>query len=82
MCVAALALPDGAVVTARGECRGRILDAPRGSGGFGYDPVFAPEGRDRSLAELAPAEKHALSHRGRALAALAPEIRARVLGSR
>lgn len=50
-----------------GVWQGRILDAPRGAGGFGYDPVFAPSGETRSVAELASAEKHASSHRGAAL---------------
>ncbi len=70
VCVAALATPDGECRTARGVCEGRILGAPRGSGGFGYDPVFAPEGGQRSMAELREDEKNALSHRGRAIAAL------------
>jgi XTP/dITP diphosphohydrolase len=50
-----------------GSCEGTILAAPRGDNGFGYDPVFLPEGYDRSMAELTPAEKHAISHRGKAL---------------
>lgn len=50
-----------------GVWQGRILDTPRGTGGFGYDPVFAPDGETRSVAELASAEKHASSHRGAAL---------------
>jgi XTP/dITP diphosphohydrolase len=75
VCVAALATPDGAVTRAFGECRGRILRAPRGSGGFGYDPVFQPEGHAGSMAELPAALKNTLSHRARALAALAPELR-------
>lgn len=74
MCVVALALPDGAVYTAQGALEGRIGHAPRGSFGFGYDPVFVlPDGRH--LAELPAAEKHAISHRGRALAALKPTLR-------
>ncbi len=80
VCVCALALPGGAVFTARGECAGRILAEPRGRGGFGYDPVFEVEGERRAMAELPPARKHAISHRGRALAALAPQLRAHVLG--
>ena len=81
VCVCALALADGRVFTARGECRGRLLEAPRGRGGFGYDPIFEPEeAAGRSMAELAPARKHALSHRGRALAALAPRLRTELLG--
>ncbi len=74
-CVAALAWPDGESVVADGECRGRILEAPKGDGGFGYDPVFAPDaGGGRSMAELARHEKDAISHRGRALEALAARI--------
>jgi XTP/dITP diphosphohydrolase len=65
---------------ARGECRGTILPAPRGSAGFGYDPVFRPEGCDVSMAELPAARKNRISHRGRALEALAPEL-ARALGA-
>jgi XTP/dITP diphosphohydrolase len=72
--VAALASPDGGVASAFGETRGRILPAPSGSGGFGYDPVFALEGDARSLAELPAREKHASSHRARALAALAARV--------
>lgn len=74
VCVVALATPEGDVRLARGECRGRILDAPRGTAGFGYDPLFELEGLERSMAELAPAEKNRLSHRARALAALRPEL--------
>ncbi|MEV3905850.1 RdgB/HAM1 family non-canonical purine NTP pyrophosphatase [Mycobacterium sp. NPDC050551] len=60
----------------RGEWRGHIVRAPRGGGGFGYDPVFLPDGNDRTAAELSPAEKDAASHRGRALAQLIPALRA------
>jgi XTP/dITP diphosphohydrolase len=81
VCVAALALPDGALALVRGECAGRILAAPRGANGFGYDPVFQPEGWDASLAELPPGVKHRISHRGRALAALGPALE-RSLGVR
>ncbi len=62
----------------RGEWPGMIATAPRGVGGFGYDPVFVPVGSDRSAAELSPAEKDAVSHRGRALALLLPALRALV----
>lgn len=58
------------VLTARGECQGRILGAPRGNGGFGYDPVFLVPELGRTFAELTPAEKNRRSHRGRALARL------------
>jgi XTP/dITP diphosphohydrolase len=74
VCVVAAALPDGRTATAEGECRGRILDAPAGEGGFGYDPVFQPAGFAVSMAQLDEAEKNRLSHRGRALAALRPVL--------
>jgi XTP/dITP diphosphohydrolase len=73
-CVVAAARPDGAEATAEGECRGRILEAPAGSGGFGYDPIFQPEGFAVSMAQLDEADKNRLSHRGRALAALRPAL--------
>jgi XTP/dITP diphosphohydrolase len=64
--------PNGDEVVARGEVEGLIAAAPRGAGGFGYDPVFIPiEGDGRSFAEMTPEEKHAVSHRGRAFRALA-----------
>jgi XTP/dITP diphosphohydrolase len=67
----ALALwPDGREVRADGEVRGAIGVRPRGSLGFGYDPVFVPEGQDRTFAEMAPEEKNSMSHRGRAFRAL------------
>lgn len=70
--VATATWPDGGEAVGRGVLEGRIADEARGSGGFGYDPVFVPaEGDGRTLAELTGAEKHALSHRGRALRALA-----------
>ena len=70
VCVAALAVPDGAVVTARGECAGEISVAPRGRGGFGYDPVFVPRGEHCAMAELPAARKNQISHRAVALRAL------------
>lgn len=63
-------------VVVRGEWRGSIARAPRGDGGFGYDPVFVPNGEQRTAAELSPEEKDAVSHRGRALALLLPALRA------
>jgi XTP/dITP diphosphohydrolase len=62
----------------RGEWPGTLATAPRGTGGFGYDPVFVPVGSDRSAAELSPAEKDAVSHRGTALTLLIPALRALV----
>lgn len=79
-CVAACAWPDGSSVIADGECPGEILIGPRGEGGFGYDPVFQPEGFDRAMAEMSREEKDAISHRGRALAALAPLIHSHPVG--
>lgn len=58
-----------------GRWPGRVLRRPRGEGGFGYDPVFLPDGTDRAAAELTPGEKDAASHRGRALRALVPALR-------
>lgn len=69
-CVAACGWPDGRSEIAEGACEGVILEAPRGEGGFGYDPIFAPEGFSRAMAELDRDEKDALSHRGRAFRAL------------
>lgn len=74
VCVAALAKPDGAEVTEEGRLSGRLLRAPRGTGGFGYDPVFVPDGDDRTTAEMSAAEKNAISHRGRAFTALAKRL--------
>lgn len=61
---------DPAPLIAEGRWHGRILEAPRGDGGFGYDPLFLPDGHDVSAAELEPARKNRLSHRGQALALL------------
>lgn len=69
-----LYLPGGRVITARGECPGRILEAPAGQAGFGYDPVFAPEGYDTSFGELGTDVKNKISHRARALAAFRAEL--------
>jgi len=70
--VIVVAYPDGQSVTSLGILDGYIARNPRGIEGFGYDPVFVPEGREgRTLAELTPEEKNALSHRGKALRALA-----------
>ena len=76
-CVIALvqSADDPAPVLGRGVWEGVILHSPRGSGGFGYDPVFAPRGETRSVAELVAAEKHAQSHRGSALRDLHARLR-------
>lgn len=77
VCLVALAFPGGEVLTARGECAGRILSAPRGRSGFGYDPIFEVAGDVRSMAELSADEKNRVSHRARALRALRDIIRNR-----
>ncbi len=69
-CVAAIAWTDGRSLEAEGTCEGTLISEPRGEGGFGYDPVFVPQGSTRTMAELADDEKDAISHRGRALRAL------------
>jgi XTP/dITP diphosphohydrolase len=63
-------------VVVRGQWPGTIAREPRGDGGFGYDPAFVPDGSDRTAAQLSPAQKDAVSHRGRALGALVPALRA------
>jgi XTP/dITP diphosphohydrolase len=67
---------DSDEVVVRGEWPGTIAREPRGDGGFGYDPVFVPDGCERTAAQLSPAEKDAISHRGRALGLLVPALRA------
>jgi XTP/dITP diphosphohydrolase len=71
VCVLVALDPDERMTVAVGTCSGRIAEAPRGTGGFGYDPLFVPEGRTQAMAELTPAEKNAISHRGRAVRQLA-----------
>ncbi len=73
VCVIALVDPgDGSERVFEGRCTGRLAEQPRGDGGFGYDPAFLPDDRPdgRTMAELSPAEKDAISHRGRAARAL------------
>ena len=79
VCAAAYALPDGREDVVEGRLRGRLLREPRGTGGFGYDPLLVPDGLTRTTAELLPAEKDAISHRGQAFRALLPLLSA-VLG--
>jgi XTP/dITP diphosphohydrolase len=78
VCVIALVSQDGAESVFEGRCEGVLAREPRGTGGFGYDPAFVPDdtGPDdqRTMAELAPAEKHAISHRGRAARRLAEHL--------
>ncbi|MEY7972452.1 RdgB/HAM1 family non-canonical purine NTP pyrophosphatase [Saccharomonospora xinjiangensis] len=75
VCAAALVPPGAEPVVVRGEWRGRIVREPRGDNGFGYDPIFVPDGGTRTSAELKPEEKDAVSHRGQALRALVPYLR-------
>ncbi|GIJ29269.1 non-canonical purine NTP pyrophosphatase [Micromonospora qiuiae] len=71
VCTIALVLPGGKEHLVDGRQAGRLLRAPRGDGGFGYDPIFLGDGQDRTNAELTPQEKDAISHRGKALRELA-----------
>ena len=70
-CVAAIAWPDGRTMHAEGTCEGTLIGQPRGDRGFGYDPLFVPQGERRTMAELGDEEKDRISHRGRAFRALA-----------
>jgi XTP/dITP diphosphohydrolase len=81
VCAAALVTPDGTEQVLERQWRGSVIREKRGTNGFGYDPVFVPEGLDVTSAELAPEEKDARSHRGQAFAALVPAL-AEVLGPR
>jgi XTP/dITP diphosphohydrolase len=74
VCAAAAATPDGRELVVEGRLTGSLIRSPRGDNGFGYDPVFVPLGGDRTTAELSPADKDAISHRGQAFRALAPRL--------
>ena len=74
VCAAALVLPGGREHVSEGVLRGRLIREPRGTNGFGYDPIFVPDSGQHTTAELSPAEKDAISHRGRALHGLSPVI--------
>ena len=67
VCSICCVFPDGRIIRAEQNCEGEILYSPRGANGFGYDPVFRPQGLDRSMAELDSNEKNAISHRGKAV---------------
>jgi XTP/dITP diphosphohydrolase len=75
VCAAALVTDSGEWVVT-GQVEGRLIRAPRGSGGFGYDPIFLPDGFDQTTAEMTAEAKDAISHRGRAFRALTPFITA------
>jgi non-canonical purine NTP pyrophosphatase (RdgB/HAM1 family) len=73
-CVAVFAATDGTLLVAEGVCGGRITLEPKGSGGFGYDPLFVPDGYDKTIAELSPEEKNLISHRGKAFRLLKQKL--------
>ena len=75
VCAAVIAMPDGRVEGVEGRVEGRLVREPRGTNGFGYDPVFVPTGQERTLAEHTDDEKNAISHRGNAFRALVPVLR-------
>ena len=74
VCAAALAWPDGSELVVEGEVVGRLTRERRGSNGFGYDPIFLPDGEERTTAQMSSEEKDAISHRGRAFRALAAAL--------
>ena len=74
ICVSALALPDGRIHVEEGRFYGRILHAPIGDQGFGYDPIFSPIGFNQSCGQMSAEEKDAISHRGKSLRAIAPHV--------
>lgn len=74
MCVASLVLPDGRQQTAQGRFEGQILRAPVGTNGFGYDPIFQPQGLSISSAQMSAEEKDLMSHRGKSLRSIAPHV--------
>ena len=73
-CAAAIVMPSGAEEVVEGVMSGRVIDTPRGTNGFGYDPIFIADGYSITTAEMDSASKDAISHRGRAIAALAPTL--------
>ena len=74
VCAAALVTPDGQEFVEHGTLEGTLLTEPRGTGGFGYDPILLPPGYARACAELRPQEKNAISHRGNAFRLIAPHV--------
>ena len=73
--VLAIAMPDGRIFQRTGTCRGRVAEAPAGTGGFGYDPIFYYPELGKTMAQMEPAEKDAISHRGRAVRKALPLLR-------
>jgi XTP/dITP diphosphohydrolase len=80
-CAAVLAMPDGVERVVEGRLTGTLIREPRGANGFGYDPIFVPDGEIRTTSEMTAPEKDAISHRGRAFRAIVPAIR-ELLGGR
>ncbi len=78
--VITLIFPDGETLVARGECPGRIIETPTGENGFGYDPLFVPEGHDKTFAQLDAEEKNMISHRAKALEVLEKLLKDKLLG--
>jgi XTP/dITP diphosphohydrolase len=76
VCVAICALPGRVIADATGHISGEIVPVPRGTGGFGYDPVFLVEGTGKTMAELSTDEKNRISHRGQAIRKLIAELKA------
>jgi XTP/dITP diphosphohydrolase len=74
-CVAVLVTPDGQETFAEGVVEGSLITEPRGSGGFGYDPIFVPAGETRTMSEMTPEEKDRISHRGKAFRGLVGALR-------
>lgn len=79
LCTAVILFPDGRLIGANGRVDGHLILEERGTNGFGYDPMFIPDGHERTLAEMTPAEKNALSHRGRAFRRLEEMLRCHAL---
>lgn len=75
VCSICCIFPDGSIIRTEGECRGEILRTPAGEGGFGYDPVFMPQGYDKSMAELGTEVKNRISHRANALREFKKKLR-------
>jgi XTP/dITP diphosphohydrolase len=78
VCTIVCAFPDGSYLSASGECKGTILTEPRGVSGFGYDPVFKPDGLKKSMAELTAGEKNSISHRAAALKDFSSKLKTRI----
>jgi len=81
-CVAAIAGPDGTIAFFKGICPGRIIHAPRGNNGFGFDPVFLPQGYDKTMAEISLEEKNRISHRSQAVKKACAHLERTIFGDR